>query len=149
MREEKIFGKFQQAWLSMDINSLDNCLLENVRFTAEPSNNSFTTRQDLMKHFITAFSEIKSNNAEIVSESLTDKPAFMLVYCFVSLYPVMHYMVNRHGIFLVNCLEPKFVSVKTSIKLEAEDQKISRIQVSQERTIQNRKIDNKMSINAD
>ena len=143
MREEKIFGEFQQAWLSLDIISLDNCLLENVRFTAEPSNNSFSTRQDLMKHVIKVFSGIKSNNAEIVTDNITDKPDFKLVYCFTSLYPVMHYMVNKYGIFLVNCLEPKFVRVKTSIKLEAEDQKISRIQVFQERKIENGKVFNK------
>jgi len=141
MDEKIIIRQFQEAWFSMDLENISACLSQDIRFMAVASENALNNKEDILKHAAKVFRNLKANNAVTIPGSICnkDKNSFDLVYCFDALLPEMEYMVNNEGIFMVTCLERKTVSLETSITVETKDRKISKITISQRKSIQCRK----------
>lgn len=138
MDEKIIIRQFQEAWFSMDLENISACLSQDVRFMAVASENALNNKEDILKHAAKVFRNLKANNAVTIPGSIftKDENSFDLVYCFDALVPEIEYMVNNEGIFMVTSLEPKTVSLETSISIETKGPKISKITISQRKIIE-------------
>jgi hypothetical protein len=135
-----ITEKFKKAWLNMDIQSINDCISDNVTYSALPSENSFTCRNKVIDHLTKMFRFLKENNAESLElyKNATYR-SFSFNITYESLRPITQYLINSEGIFLVPCLEPRFTTMAVEVSVIIRKDKISKIKIFQKNKIECRK----------
>jgi len=132
---ESAIIKFQNAWLSLDAESINACVSDDVNYAASPSGNSFSGRTKLSEHFSGIFKYLMESNAR--TQLVSSTPNMLLYkYRFESLWPVTQYMVNSDGIFLVPCLENRIITLDLKVKYAVKNNQISKIKIIEKKNIE-------------
>lgn len=132
---ESTIEKFQNAWLSLDAESMNSCVSENVKYSASPSGYSFTGSTKLSEHFDGIFKYLDENAAQ--SQLVKSSPKTLLyTYRFESLWPVTQYMINTEGIFLIPCLENCIITLDLKVRYAFKNNKISKIKIIEKEKVE-------------
>jgi hypothetical protein len=132
--------KFQEAWSKMDISSLSECISDQVTYSAVPSGNNLTGRNEVISLLTSKFSLFQEYQAITTLEKPIDPHSeFAISLRYEGFKPVTTYMVNYEGVFMVTCLEPGIVTMEITIQVKCKSNKISNIKLFQKRIFECRK----------
>jgi len=127
---DPIVDRFQNAWLSLNVEPINLCVSDRVRYDAFPSGNSFVGRNKVTEHLAFMFNFLQGNQAN--SQVFNISPAkFLFTYTFESLRPVTQYLIDSDGIYLMPFLENCITTMKGEVDLKVKSNKICKIQIAQ------------------
>ena len=132
--------KFQEAWSQMNISSLSECISEKITYSAVPSGNKSTCKNEVISLIASRFKLFREYQAiTTIEKSIDTHLEFAISLRYDKFKPVTTYMVNQEGVFIVSCLEPGIVTMKITIQLKCKSNKINEIKIFQKRIFECRK----------
>ncbi|MGV8964282.1 MAG: hypothetical protein ACOH2V_13010 [Candidatus Saccharimonadaceae bacterium] len=124
--------KFKDAWVQLDVSTLSECISGKVRYFALPSTYNLIGRDKVLTHLSSKFKFFRDFQAiSTVEQCTVSRSEFVVTLKYVDLYPVTSYAVKNENIFMVICLEPKFVTMKIRVQTRLNHDKISNIKIFQ------------------
>lgn len=132
---ETIVDRFQNAWLSLNAESINVCISDWVKYNASPSGNSFKGRSDVTAHLAHMFNFLGENRVRSRVSRISPRK-FLFTHTFESLSPITQYLIDSEGIYLVPCLEDCITTMKVEVSLLVKCNKIRKIQIRQKNIVQ-------------
>jgi hypothetical protein len=132
---EPIVDRFQNAWLSLNAESINVCISDWVKYDASPSGNSFKGRSDVTAHLAHMFNFLGENGVKSQVSKISPRK-FLFTHTFESLSPITQYLIDCEGIYLIPCLEDCLTIMQVEISIAVKNNKIRKIQISQKNIVQ-------------